>query len=61
MKKSKKNNVIKWFTIILIIVFLIVTFGSWFVMLFWNSWNNRKTNSVSSSSVNNISTDGISN
>ncbi len=56
--KTTKNQIIKWFTIILIVIFLIVTFWSFITLLWWNSskkdsWTNIRSNQT-------ISSDGIS-
>ena len=42
--KKKENTVMKWFTIFLIVVFLIWTFGTGAMVVLWGS-NNQKIES----------------
>jgi len=42
MKKTT-NSFMKWFTIILIIVFLLWTLGTWILVLSWPSNTNQDT------------------
>ena len=57
-KNDKKNTVVKWFTIILIVIFMIVTFWSFITLLWWNSSKNDWSNL---NGMKTISTDGIGN
>ncbi len=57
-KKTTKDKVVKWFTIILITVFLIVTFASFITLLGWHS---SKKNGSNINATQTISSDGISN
>lgn len=56
-KKTTKDKIVKWFTIILITIFLIVTFWSFITLLWWHSskqdnWASIKWNQT-------VSSDGI--
>ncbi len=56
-KKTTKDKIVKWFTIILIAIFLIVTFWSFITLLWWNS--SKKDNWASIRWNQTISSDGI--
>ncbi len=58
-KKTTKDKVVKWFTIILITVFLIVTFASFITLLGWHSSKKDKGSSINATQT--VSSDGISN
>ncbi len=56
-KKTTKDKIVKWFTVILITVFLIVTFASFITLLWWNS--SKKDNGANIKGTQTVSSDGI--
>ena len=56
-KKTTKDKIVKWFTIILITIFLIVTFWSFITLLWWHS--SKKDNWTNINATQTVSSDGI--